>query len=153
MQCLSHPKHIGSHDLSHVRARDVSGDLFLVWSHGTRSCDDLAHVPCFLESCGGLITGFPCGTFDLELWELNVVDCIYDRYIDILIHYSMLQWLSKQINLIDVLCLPILSFQMVGILNLSIPTILLIKSIWSKALIDSIPHMLLSVKEHKFVTL
>jgi len=78
MQCLAHPKHIGSHDLSHVRAHDVSGDLFLVWSHGTRSCDDLAHVSCFSGSCGGLIAGFTCRTFDLELWGLNVIDCVHD---------------------------------------------------------------------------
>jgi hypothetical protein len=56
----------------------MSGDLFLVKSHETRSHDGLARAPCFLGSHGGLIVGFTCGTFDLELWELDVVDCVHD---------------------------------------------------------------------------
>jgi hypothetical protein len=64
LACL---KHIGSCDLLCVRIHDMSGDLFLVKSCETQSHDGLAHVSCFSESCGGLISGFPCGTFDLEL--------------------------------------------------------------------------------------
>jgi len=73
---LACPKHIRSCDLSCVRTYDVLGDLFLVWSHVIRSSDELAHAPCFLESCAGLVTGFTCGTFDLELWGLDVVDTV-----------------------------------------------------------------------------
>jgi len=54
------------------------GDLFLVKSCETRSHNGLARAPCFLGSHGGLIVGFTCGTFDLELWELDVVDCVHD---------------------------------------------------------------------------
>ena len=75
---LACPKRIKSHDLSHVRAYDESGDLFLVWSCGIRPPNDLARASCFSGSRAGLITGFTCGTFDLELWELDVVDCVYN---------------------------------------------------------------------------
>jgi len=75
---LAYPKCIGSRNLSHVRTRDVSGDLFLVWLCVIRSPNELACAPYFLGSCAGLITGFTCGTFDLELVKLNVVNCVYD---------------------------------------------------------------------------
>jgi hypothetical protein len=64
---LACPKHIRSCDLLCVRIRDMLGDLFLVKSRETQLHDGLAHVSCFSESCGGLISGFPCGTFNLEL--------------------------------------------------------------------------------------
>jgi hypothetical protein len=44
-----------------------------------RSPDELARAPCFSGSYAGLITGFTCGTFDLKLIKLDVVDCIHDR--------------------------------------------------------------------------
>jgi len=83
---LAHPKCIRScdlscvrtYDLSCVRTCDMSGDLFLVWSHETQSPDSLACVPCFSGSCGGLIVGFTCGTFDLKLWELDVIDYVHN---------------------------------------------------------------------------
>ena len=75
---LARPKCIGSRDWSCVRTRDESGDLLVVWSHETRSPDGLAHVPCFSGSCVGLIMGFTCGTFDLELVMLDVVDCVHN---------------------------------------------------------------------------
>jgi len=43
-----------------------------------RSLDELARAPCFSGSCASLITGFTCGTFNLELVKLDVVDCIHD---------------------------------------------------------------------------
>jgi len=44
-----------------------------------RSPDDLAHASCFSGSCAGLVTGFTCGTFDLELRERDVVDAVHDK--------------------------------------------------------------------------
>jgi hypothetical protein len=44
-----------------------------------RSPDELARAPCFSGSCASLIMGFTCGTFDLELREHDVADCIYDK--------------------------------------------------------------------------
>ena len=43
-----------------------------------RSPDDLARAPCFSGSHAGLVIGFTCGTFNLELGELDVADCIHD---------------------------------------------------------------------------
>jgi hypothetical protein len=43
-----------------------------------RLSDELARAPCFSGSCAGLIMGFTCGTFDLELVKLDVVDCVHD---------------------------------------------------------------------------
>ena len=76
---LARPKRIRSRDLSRVRARDVSGDLLLVWSRETGSPDGLARVPCFSGSRVSLITGLTCGTFDLEPWKLDVADFVHDR--------------------------------------------------------------------------
>jgi len=76
---LAHPKHIWSYDLSHVRSRDMLGDLLLLWLHGIRSPNSLACVSCFSGSHVGLITGLTCGTFDLELWKLNVMDFVHDK--------------------------------------------------------------------------
>jgi len=45
-----------------------------------RSPDELARALCFLGSCASLVTGFACGTFDLELVKLDVADCVYDNY-------------------------------------------------------------------------
>jgi len=75
---LACPKCIKSCDLSCVGICDVSGDLFLVWSHVIRWPDDLAHAPCFLGSCAGLVMGFTYGTFDLELGELDVMDAVHN---------------------------------------------------------------------------
>ena len=43
-----------------------------------RSPDDLARAPCFSGLRAGLITGFTYGTFNLELGELDVTDCVHD---------------------------------------------------------------------------
>ena len=75
---LARPKRIWSHNLSHVSICDMSGDLLLLWSCGIRSPDSLAHASYFSGSCVGLITGLTCGTFDLELRKLNVVDRVHD---------------------------------------------------------------------------
>jgi hypothetical protein len=75
---LARPKHIWSRDLSRVRTRDMSGDLLVLRSRGIRSPDSLARVPCFSGSRVGLITGLTCGTFDLELRKLNVVDSVHN---------------------------------------------------------------------------
>ena len=77
---LAHPKRIGSRDWLRVRTCDKSDDLFLVWSCEIRSPDDLARASCFSESRAGLITGFTCGTFNLELWECDVVDCVHNTW-------------------------------------------------------------------------
>jgi hypothetical protein len=58
----------------------VSGDLFLVKSCETWSHNGLARVPCFSGSHDGLITGFTCGTFNLELGELDVMDCVHNTF-------------------------------------------------------------------------
>jgi hypothetical protein len=75
---LAHPKCVESRDLSYDRTRDESGDLLLIWSHETQSPDRLARAPCFSGSHAGLITGFTCGTFDLELVVFDVADCVHD---------------------------------------------------------------------------
>jgi hypothetical protein len=56
----------------------MSGNLLLIRLRETWSPDGLAHAPCFSGSCAGLITGFTCGTFDLKLVTLDVVDCVHD---------------------------------------------------------------------------
>jgi hypothetical protein len=61
-------------------SRDVSGDLLPVGSRVTRSPDVRARVPCFSGSRAGLVAGFTCGTFVLELWKLDVVDCVHDSW-------------------------------------------------------------------------
>ena len=43
-----------------------------------KSPNELARAPCFSGSRAGLITGFTCGTFDLELVMLDVVDCVHN---------------------------------------------------------------------------
>jgi len=45
-----------------------------------RSPDELACAPCFSGSRAGLITGFTCGTFNLELVTLDVADCIHNTH-------------------------------------------------------------------------
>ena len=65
--------------MSRVGTRDVSGDLPLTWSHDLRSPDGLARAPCFSGSRADLVTGFTCGTLDLELVKLDVADCVHDR--------------------------------------------------------------------------
>jgi len=57
----------------------MSGNLLLIRSRETWSPDGLARAPCFSGSCAGLITGFTCGTFDLELVILDVADCVRDK--------------------------------------------------------------------------
>ena len=75
---LACPKCIWSCDLSYIRACDMSDDLLLFWSRGIESLDSWSHVPCFSGSHVGLIMRFTCGTFDLELWKLNVVDSVHN---------------------------------------------------------------------------
>jgi len=74
----------------------MSGDLLVLRSHGIRSPDSLARVPCFLGSRVGLITGLTCGTFDLELQKLDVVDFVHDR------GKPLLELLPKMLNGIEV---------------------------------------------------
>ena len=45
-----------------------------------RSPDELARAPCFSGSRAGLVTGFICGTFDLELITLDVADRVHDKH-------------------------------------------------------------------------
>ena len=45
-----------------------------------RSSDDLAHAPCFSGSHAGLILRFTCGTFNLELRDHDVADCVHDKH-------------------------------------------------------------------------
>ena len=59
----------------------MSGDLLLIWSCEAKSPDGLARAPCFSGSRAGLITGFTCGTFDLELVMLDVADCVRDTHL------------------------------------------------------------------------
>jgi len=59
------------------------GDLFPVWSYETRSHDELAYVSYFLELYSGLIVGLLYEAFDLELWELSVVDYVHNSILSL----------------------------------------------------------------------
>jgi len=92
---LACTKHIRSCDLLYIRAHDMSGDLLLIWPHETRLPDSLAYASCFLGSHVSPIMGFTYGTFDLELYKLNIMDCIYDT-----LHHLHLHSQSASMELI-----------------------------------------------------